>query len=118
VHSIEEENPLSNKIDAILAYIAKNNNDNVPLKDLVGKNNENMNVNFIRNFGSNGYGNNYNSGRPPYVPNKYASGSNSNELENTIRSFIASQKELNKEFIETFERPPDASIYKVELLTQ
>jgi hypothetical protein len=100
VHSIEEENPLSNKIDAILAYIAKQNNDNVPLQELVGNNNKNVDVNFIINFGNNGYGNNNNYGRPPYVPNKHASGSNSNELENTIRSFIASQKELNKEFIE------------------
>jgi hypothetical protein len=40
---------------------------------------------------------------PPYVPNKYASGSNSNELENTIRSFIATQKELHKKFIAKFE---------------
>jgi hypothetical protein len=98
VHSIEEENPLSNKIDAILAYISKQNNDNVPLQDLVGNNNENVDVNFVRNFGNNGYGNNYNNsyGQPPYAPNKYASGNKSNELENTIRSFIASQKELNK----------------------
>jgi hypothetical protein len=69
VHSIEEENPLPNKIDAILAYISKQNSDNIPLQDLVGNNNENVDVNFIRNFGNNGYGNNYSSGRPPYVPN-------------------------------------------------
>jgi hypothetical protein len=61
VHSIEEENPLSNKIDVILAYIAKKNNDNVPLQELVGNNNENVDVNFIRNFGNNGYGNNNNN---------------------------------------------------------
>jgi hypothetical protein len=41
----------------------------------------------------------------PYVPNKYASGSNiSNNLENTMRSFISTQKKLNKEFIAKFER--------------
>jgi hypothetical protein len=66
VHSIEEENHLSNKIDDILSYISKQNNDNVPLQDLVGNNNENMDVNFIRNFGNNGYGNNNNYGRPLY----------------------------------------------------
>jgi hypothetical protein len=55
--------------------------------------------------------------QPPYVPNKYASGSNSNELENTIKYFIATQKELNKEFISKFESQ-DALIDKVELLTQ
>ena len=67
VHSIEEENPLSNKIDAILAYIAKQNNENVPLQELVGYTNKNVDVNYIRNFGNNGYGNNYNNtyGRPP-----------------------------------------------------
>jgi hypothetical protein len=32
VHSIEEENPLSNKIDTILAYIAKQSKDNIPLQ--------------------------------------------------------------------------------------
>jgi hypothetical protein len=86
VHSIEEENPLSNKIDAILAYIAKQNSDNVPLQELVGNNNENMDVIFIRNFGNNGYGNNYNNsyGRLPYVPNKYVGGNKSNELENML----------------------------------
>jgi hypothetical protein len=40
VHSIEEENPLSNKFDAILAYIAKQNNDSIPLQELVGNNND------------------------------------------------------------------------------
>jgi hypothetical protein len=40
-----------------------------------------------------------------YVPNKYASGSNIfNDLENTMRSFISTQKKLNKEFIAKFER--------------
>jgi hypothetical protein len=38
VHSIEEENTLSDKIDDILACIAKQNNDNVPLQELVGNN--------------------------------------------------------------------------------
>ena len=76
------------------------------MQDLVGNNPENVDVNYIRNFGNNGYGNNYNSNayaRPPFVPNKYNSGNTiSNDLENTIRSFIASQKELNKEFISRF----------------
>jgi hypothetical protein len=46
VHSIEQENPLSNKIDAILAYIAKQNNDNVPLQYLVENNNKRVDVNL------------------------------------------------------------------------
>jgi hypothetical protein len=86
---------LCSKIDAILSYIAKQNNDNVPLQELVGNTNENVDFNYIRNLGNNGYGNNYKNtyGRPPYVPNEYTSGNNnSNELENTIRSFISTQK--------------------------
>lgn len=120
IHSIEEIDPLSNKIDAILAYITKQNNDNVPLQELVGSTNESVDINYIRNLGNNGYGYNYNNtyGWPPYVPNKYTSGNNnSNELENTIRSFISTQKELNKEFIAKFERQ-DALNEKVDLLTQ
>jgi hypothetical protein len=47
VHSIEEENPLSNKIDTMLAYIAKQTYDNIPLQELVGNTNENVDVNYI-----------------------------------------------------------------------
>ena len=101
VNSIEE-NDLSSKMDTILAFINKQNMENVPLQELVGNNSENVDVNFIRNYGNNGYGsNNYNSyNKPPYVPNKYVS----SDLENTIRSFISTQKELNKEFISKFEK--------------
>jgi hypothetical protein len=45
IHSIEEVDPLSTKIDAILAYITKQNNDNVPLQELVGITNENVDPN-------------------------------------------------------------------------
>jgi hypothetical protein len=56
--------------------------------------------------------------KPPYVPNKYASDSNiSNDLENTMRSFISTQKELNKEFIAKFERF-DSLNKKVDHLTR
>jgi uncharacterized coiled-coil DUF342 family protein len=52
------------------------------------------------------------------VPNKYTSANNnSNELENTIRSFISTYKELNKEFIAKLERQ-DALNEKLDLLTQ
>ena len=87
-------------MDTILALLNKPSVENVPLQELVGNNSENIDVKFIRNYGNNGYGNNnYNSyNKPPYVPNKYASSGNvSSDLENTIRSFISTQKELNKE---------------------
>jgi hypothetical protein len=66
------------------------------------------------------YNNNYNNqyAKPTFVPNKYTSGNNiSNELENTMRSFISTQKELNKEFIVKFERF-DALNEKVDHLTR
>ena len=120
VNSIEEIDSLSSKINTIFSYISKQNIDNVPLQDLVGNNSENVDVNYIRNFGNNGYGNNnYNNSysKPPFVPNKFTSGNNFfNDLENTIRSFIASQKELNKDFISRFEKQ-DVLNEKVERLT-
>ena len=46
--------------------------ENVPLQDLVENNAENVDVNYIRNFSSNGYENNYNNvyARPSYVLKK------------------------------------------------
>jgi hypothetical protein len=107
INSIEEVDSLTAKVDAIYSYISKQNVDNVPLQDLVDNNSENIDINYIRNFGNNGYNNNYNNqyAKTPYVPNKYTSANNiSNDLENTMRSFISTQKELNKEFIAKFER--------------
>jgi hypothetical protein len=106
-------------MDAILSYINKQNVEIVPLHELVGNNAESVDVNFVRNFGNNGYGNNYNSyNRPPYVPNKYTTSSNvSSDLENTIRSFISTQKELNKEFISKFEKQ-DSLFERVDQLTK
>jgi hypothetical protein len=120
VNSIEEVDVLSNKMDAILAFIKKRNVENVPLHELVGNNVESVDVNFVRNFGSNGYGNNnYNSyNRPPYVPNNFTTSSNvSSDSENIIRSSISTQKELNKEFISKFEKQ-DALFERVDQLTK
>jgi hypothetical protein len=100
INLVEEVHSLYSKVDTILAYMSKQNIDNMPLQELVGNNAENVDFKYIRNFGNNGYGSNYNNsyGRPLYVPNKYTSGNNvSNDLENTIRSFISTQKELKTE---------------------
>jgi hypothetical protein len=118
VNSIEETN-LSAKIDSLLAHFNRQSLDNVPLNELVANNEESVDVNFIRNYNNNGFRNKYNNNyaRPPYVPNNnYANGSNSNDLENTIRSFIATQKELNKEFIARFEKV-DALCERVDKLS-
>jgi hypothetical protein len=46
----------------------------VPLLELVGNNNKNVDYKFTRNFGNNGYGNNYNNyDQPPYTQNNYGS---------------------------------------------
>jgi hypothetical protein len=90
------------------------------LHELVGNSAKSADVNFVRNFGGNSYGNNnYNSyNRPPYVPNKFTTSSNlSSDLENTIRFFISTQKELNKEFISQFEKQ-DALLERVGQLTK
>jgi hypothetical protein len=95
INSVEEVDSLTVKVDAIYSYISKQNVDNVTLQDLVENNHENIDINYIGNFGNNGYNNGYNNQyvKSPYVPNKYASGSNiSNDLENTMRSFISTQK--------------------------
>jgi hypothetical protein len=68
VSSIEEVDILLNKMDTILAYINKQNVENVPLHELVGSNAESVDANFVRNFGNNGHGNNYNSyNKPSYA---------------------------------------------------
>jgi hypothetical protein len=45
VNSIEEVDPLYNKIDAIFSFISKQNIDNVLLQKLVGNTNKNVDVN-------------------------------------------------------------------------
>jgi hypothetical protein len=95
VNSIKEVDSLTANVDAIYSYISKQNIDNVRLQDLVENNIKNIDINYIRNFGNRGYNNNYNNAyaKPPYVLNKYTSGKNvSNDLENTMRSFISTQK--------------------------
>ena len=54
-------------MDTILALL-KPSVENIPLEELVGDNSENIDVNFIRNYGNNGYGNNnYNSYNKPQI---------------------------------------------------
>jgi hypothetical protein len=108
VSSIEEVDILSNKMDAILAYINKQNVENVPLHELVGNNVESVDVNFVRNFGNNGYGNNYNSfNKPPYALNNYGNrpfipypNANENKWKPTTNDHSGDQQETNKSLME------------------
>jgi hypothetical protein len=61
INSVEEVDSLTTKVDAIYSYISKQNVDNVPLQDLVENNFENINSNYIINFGNNAYNKNYNN---------------------------------------------------------
>jgi hypothetical protein len=45
---------LAAKVYAIYSYISKQNIDNVPLQDLVDNNRENIDINYIKNFGTMG----------------------------------------------------------------
>jgi hypothetical protein len=75
INSVEEVDSLTAKVDAIYSYISKQNVDNVPLQVLVENNFENIDINYIRNFGNDGYNNSYarvsyanDYGNPPFVP--------------------------------------------------
>jgi hypothetical protein len=108
VSSIEEVDILSNKMDTILAYINKQNVENVPLHELVGNNAESVDVNFVRNLGNNGYGNNYNSyNKPRYASNNYGNrpfipypNANENKWKPTINDHSGGQQETNRNLME------------------
>jgi hypothetical protein len=120
-------------VDALMAMMIKRANlDNAPLQELVPNNVEEVDVNYIKKFNNNAYGNNNNSGypTPPFAQNTYgswptclpnttyASGKNVlNELESTIRSFITTKKEPKNEFIAKFENM-DALCEKVDNLAK
>jgi hypothetical protein len=72
INSVEEVDSLTAKVDVIYSYISKQNADNVLLQDIVENNSKNIDINYIRKFGNNGYNNNYNNQyvKTPYVPNK------------------------------------------------
>jgi hypothetical protein len=61
VNFIEEVDSLTAKVDTTYSYISKKNINNVPLQDIVENHAENIDIFYIKNFGNNGYSNNYNS---------------------------------------------------------
>jgi hypothetical protein len=87
-----------------LASINKQNVENVPVHELVGNNAESVDVNFVRNFGNNGYGNNYNYyNKPPYASNNYGNrpfisypNANENKWKPTTNDPSGSQQETNR----------------------
>ncbi|KAK1693851.1 hypothetical protein QYE76_010548 [Lolium multiflorum] len=110
VNSVEETSSLGDKIDAIMSMLANGRShidpNNVPLDSLVAQE-ENVDVNFIKNnnFNNNAYRNNYgNNNYRPYPSNNgngYGNSYNNNKsvpsgLEVMLKEFISTQTAFNK----------------------
>ncbi|KAK1651800.1 hypothetical protein QYE76_069605, partial [Lolium multiflorum] len=114
VNSVEETSSLGDKIDAIMSMLANGRShidpNNVPLASLVAQE-ENVDVNFIKNnnFNNNAYRNNYgNNNFRPYPSNNsngygnsYGNSYNNNKsvpsgLEVMLKEFISTQTAFNK----------------------
>ncbi|KAK1632017.1 hypothetical protein QYE76_006332 [Lolium multiflorum] len=114
VNSVEETSSLGDKIDAIMSMLANGRShidpNNVLLASLVAQE-ENVDVNFIKNnnFNNNAYRNNYgNNNYRPYPPNNgngngnsYGNSYNKNKsvpsgLEVMLKEFISTQTAFNK----------------------
>ncbi|KAK1647094.1 hypothetical protein QYE76_064899 [Lolium multiflorum] len=110
VNSVEETSSLGDKIDAIMSMLANGRShidpNNVPLASLVAQE-ENVDVNFIKNnnFNNNAYRNNYgNNNYRPYPSNNgngYGNSYNNNKsvpsgLEVMLKEFISTQTAFNK----------------------
>src|SRR4051812_50118340 len=110
VNYVEETSSLSDKIDVIMAMLVNGkaplDPNNVPLASLVAQE-EQVDVNFIRNnnFSNNAYRNNFgNNNYMPYPPNNgnaYGNSYNNNrsapsKLEVMLKDFISKQTAFNK----------------------
>ncbi|KAK1685200.1 hypothetical protein QYE76_046048 [Lolium multiflorum] len=110
VNSVEETSSLGDKIDAIMSMLANGRShidpNNVTLASLVAQE-ENVDVNFIKNnnFNNNAYRNNYgNNNYRPYPSNNgsaYGNSYNNNKsvpsgLEVMLKEFISTQTAFNK----------------------
>src|SRR4051794_7586715 len=111
VNSVEETSSLNDKMDAIISMLGsgktKVDPNNIPLASLVAQE-EQVNVNFIRNnnFNNNAYRNNFgrNNNYRPYPHNNgnsYGSSYNNSrsapsKLEVMLKDFISKQTTLNK----------------------
>jgi len=111
VHTIEEINTLSRKMDELMKLIASKSaridpND-MPLSTLIENNHESMDVNFVgrNNFGNNTYRDNFNPRPfPSNSSNNYGNSDNNSygnynkipsDLGNNIKYFKNSQKNFN-----------------------
>ncbi|KAK1660274.1 hypothetical protein QYE76_048433 [Lolium multiflorum] len=121
VNSVEETSSLSNKIDVIMSMLVNGRSNvdpnNVPLASLVAQE-ENVDVNFIKNnnFNNNAYRNNSGNNYRPYPSangngygNSYGNSYNNNRsvppgLEAMLKEFISTQTAFNKSVEEKLDK--------------
>ncbi|KAK1558071.1 hypothetical protein QYE76_016604 [Lolium multiflorum] len=121
VNSVEETSSLSDKIDVIMSMLVNGRSNvdpnNVPLASLVAQE-ENVDVNFIKNnnFNNNAYGNNSGNNYRPYPSangngygNSYGNSYNNNRsvpsgLEAMLKEFISTQIAFNKSVEEKLDK--------------
>ncbi|KAK1642667.1 hypothetical protein QYE76_060472 [Lolium multiflorum] len=121
VNSVEETSSLSDKIDAIMSMLVNGRSNvdpnNVPLASLVAQE-ENVDVNFIKNnnFNNNAYRNNSGNNYRPYPSangngygNSYGNSYNNNRsvppgLEAMLKEFISTQTAFNKSVEEKLDK--------------
>ncbi|KAK1649153.1 hypothetical protein QYE76_066958 [Lolium multiflorum] len=121
VNSVEETSSLSDKIDVIMSMLVNGRSNvdpnNVPLASLVAQE-ENVDVNFIKNnnFNNNAYRNNSGNNYRPYPSNNgngygnsYGNSYNNNRsvpsgLEAMLKEFISTQTAFNKSVEEKLDK--------------
>src|SRR5215204_7278225 len=121
VNSVEESSSLSDKIDVIMSMLVNGRSNvdpnNVPLASLVAQE-ENVDVNFIKNnnFNNNAYRNNSGNNYRPYPSangngygNSYGNSYNNNRsvpsgLEAILKEFISTQTAFNKSVEEKLDK--------------
>ncbi|KAK1603535.1 hypothetical protein QYE76_071902, partial [Lolium multiflorum] len=121
VNSVEETSSLSDKIDVIMSMLVNGRSNvdpnNVPLASLVAQE-ENVDVNFIKNnnFNNNAYRNNSGNNYRPYPSangngygNSYGNSYNNNRsvpsgLEAMLKEFISTQTTFNKSVEEKLDK--------------
>ena len=125
VNSVEEINSLSEKVDALMNFVANKKSlidlNDVPLSTLIEQNSDATDVNFIsrNNFNNNAYRGNFNPRPFPsnssnnygnsYGNISYNNNRNTSDLENNIKEFINTQKVFNTTIKEKLNKTDDLS---------
>ncbi|KAK1681229.1 hypothetical protein QYE76_042077 [Lolium multiflorum] len=124
VNSVEETSSLSDKIDVIMSMLVNGRSNvdpnNVPLASLVAQE-ENVDVNFIKNnnFNNNAYRNNSGNNYRPYPANGNGYGNSYGNSYNNNRSVPPGLEAMLKEFISTqtaFNKSVEEKLDKIDII--